>query len=97
MSAIVIDPFLTPPMVGWKLTEIVQLAETGSDEPHVFVSAKSPDATMLPIVRGADPVLESVIVCNRKIAPAPWFEKLSEETERATWLVPAPLPLRAMR
>src|SRR5437764_266785 len=44
LSAITIDPFLTPPMVGWKVTEIVQLAESGSDKPHVFVSAKSPDA-----------------------------------------------------
>ena len=53
-----IEPVRAPRAVGVNVTLIEQLAPEASDEPHVLVCAKSPEATMLEIDTAASPVLE---------------------------------------
>ena len=54
----VMAPVRTPRAVGVNVTPIEQLAPTASDEPHVLVCAKSPEATMLEMDTAKSPVLE---------------------------------------
>ena len=60
MSVIPIVPVRVPDALGVKATEIVHLAPTATDPPQVFVSEKSPVATMLEMASGALPILLSV-------------------------------------
>ena len=46
LSVTVTAPVRLPAAVGVKVTEIVQLPPATRLDPQVFVSAKSPDATM---------------------------------------------------
>jgi hypothetical protein len=58
---------------GVNVMEIVQFAAAASDVPQVLVWAKSdalvPAITMLPMLNGALPVLESVAVCAADVVP----------------------------
>ena len=60
LSVIAIAPVRLPAAVGVKVTEMAQLAPAARLVPHVFVSAKSPDAAMELSVRVEVPELLSV-------------------------------------
>jgi hypothetical protein len=60
LSLTVTVPVGVPPVVGVKVTDIVQLEFTATLEPQVLVSAKGPVALTLLIVSAAVPVLVSV-------------------------------------
>ena len=60
LSVTVKVPLRAPMTVGVKVTAIVQLELTGSGLVQVLVSAKSPLAAMLSMVRAAVPVLDRV-------------------------------------
>jgi hypothetical protein len=76
LSVIVIKPVLVPVAVGVNVTLIMQLLPPGIPPPQVFVCAKSPLATMLPMLRGALPTLRSVTVCGEVVMPTVWLAKL---------------------
>jgi hypothetical protein len=62
LSVIVSVPVRLPAAVGVKVTEAVQPAPAARLAPHVFVSAKSPEAAIDAIVSAAVPELVSVTV-----------------------------------
>src|SRR5437016_2908473 len=64
LSAIVTAPVRVPVAVGVNVTPMVQLAPAASDAPQVLVSAKSPLAAILVMLRAALPVLVRVTVCE---------------------------------
>jgi hypothetical protein len=55
-------PVLAPVAVGVKVTEIMQLPPALTEAPHVLVSAKSPLAVMLVMVRVCVPELVKVTI-----------------------------------
>ena len=60
LSVMVTAPVLVPPVVGLKVTLMVQLAPAATLEPQVLVWEKSPLALMLVMLRVALPVFLSV-------------------------------------
>jgi hypothetical protein len=71
-------PVRVPDAVGVNVTLMVQFPPAARELPQLLVSAKSPLAMMLLIVRVALPVLESVTVCAALVVPTVWLEKVSE-------------------
>src|ERR1700683_356416 len=69
LSLMVSVPVRVPPVVGVNVTWIVQLEETATLAPQLFVSPKSPDAEMLEIVSGAEPLFVSVTGCGALVVP----------------------------
>jgi hypothetical protein len=65
----VTDPVRVPLAVGLNVTLIVQLAPAARLDPHVFVCAKSPLATIELIAAAAFPVFCTVTVCAALVAP----------------------------
>ena len=61
-SLIETTPVLVPNAVGAKTTLIVQDVFTASDTGQLFVPLKSPEITMLLMVTGISPWLETVMV-----------------------------------
>jgi len=99
-SVMVKVPVRVPAAVGVKVTLIVQFAlaaNVAGSVPHVFVSAKSPDAAIEMIVRGAVPVFVSVTVCAALVVFSAWLPKVrvvgASITAGAGF---APVPVSAM-
>lgn len=69
VSEIVSVPVRAPIAVGVNLTEIAQLAPAATDDPQVFVSAKSPDAAIDLMSRTDPPELVSVTACAALVVP----------------------------
>ncbi len=74
---------------------MLQLAPAATELPQVSVSAKSPLAEILVIVKVAEPVLVSVTVCAALVVPTVWLAKASEVAERLAVVAGAvPVPVR---
>jgi hypothetical protein len=58
-----------PDAVGLNVTLMVQFPAAATELPQVLVSAKSPLAAILVIVRAALPVFDSVTVCAALVLP----------------------------
>src|ERR1035437_11100199 len=69
-------PPRAPAAVGAKLTEMVQLAPTATEEPQVLVWKKSPVAATWVTVNAAVPWLVSVTCWAALELPTGWLEKL---------------------
>jgi hypothetical protein len=67
LSLNVTNPSLVPAAEGVNVTCRVQLAPAATDDPQVFVCAKSPLATMLTTLSGAPPVFFKVSVCDELV------------------------------
>jgi hypothetical protein len=94
LSVTVTVPVRFPPVVGVKVTEIVQLAPAATLLPHVFVSAKFAEAVIEVIESGATPEFVNVIVCAALIEPSVSAAKVRLVGESATAgaaAVPVPL------
>lgn len=70
-SVRVMEPLRAPVAVGLKVTESVQLELAATAPPQLSVTAKSPLATMLAMLRVAPPVLVSEMVCAGLVVPTP--------------------------
>src|ERR1017187_1994176 len=77
LSVTVRSPTRAPALVGVKVTEIVQLAPAATEEPHVLVCAKSPEAATCVIASAAVPVFESRTVWLVLATPTFWLAKVS--------------------
>lgn len=87
-------PLRVPEAVGVKVTLMVQWAPAATDDPQLFVCAKSPLAAMLVTLRVAPPVLESVTACAALVVPTVWLVNVRVEGETpATGTLPLPLRL----
>jgi len=75
-------PVRVPDAVGVNVTLMLQFPPDASEPPQLSVSAKSPLATMLLMVRVAVPVFDSVTVCAALVVPTLWLAKVSEVGER---------------
>jgi hypothetical protein len=73
---IAIAPVRVPAAVGLNVTEIVQLDPPATLVPHVFVSAKSPEAVIELTASGTGLVFVSVTVCGELVCPRGSDEKL---------------------
>ena len=69
MSVTLRLPVRAPDAVGLNVTLMVQFPAAATELPQVLVSAKSPFATMLVIVRAALPVFDTVTVCAALLLP----------------------------
>ena len=76
MSVMLKVPVRVPEAVGVNVILTVQLAPTATEPPQVLVSAKSPEAEILEMVRAALPVLETVTVCAALVVPTVWLAKV---------------------
>jgi hypothetical protein len=56
-------PEISPPTVGTKVTEKVQLEATASEEPQLLLWLKPDEMLMLEMSTGVCPVLVNVTVC----------------------------------
>jgi hypothetical protein len=77
LSVTVNVPVRAPAAVGVKVTEIAQLAPAPTEEPHVFVSAKSPEAAICVTARAAAPPFDKVTTCAALVLPVIWLLKVS--------------------
>ena len=95
LSVMLKVPVRIPEAVGVNVTLMVQLAPAATELPQVSVSAKSPLAEILVIVKVAEPVLLSVTVCAALVVPTVWLAKVIEVAERLAVVVGAvPVPVR---
>jgi hypothetical protein len=99
LSVIVTVPVRVPAAVGVKVTEIVQLAPAATPVPQLCVSAKSPEAAIDAIVRGALPELVSFTVWAALVVPSVCEAKVRPVGERVTTGAvttgDTPVPLKA--
>lgn len=93
MSVIVSAPVRAPDAVGLKVTEMEQLAPETTFEPHVFVSAKSPEAFIDAMLRADPPELVSVTACAGLAVPCVWDAKVRVVGETVTLLDEMPAPV----
>lgn len=70
LSVMVIVPARAPSAVGVKVIERTQLAPAATDVPQLWVTAKSPLAPMLVMVKGAVPELVRVTVWATLVVPS---------------------------
>jgi hypothetical protein len=75
-SLMVRVPTFEPKAVGIKVTLIVQMALGATGAPQVFVWLKPALAIMGPTVRGAVPVLVTVMTCGALVEPTTWGPKV---------------------
>jgi hypothetical protein len=95
LSVMLRVPVRVPEAVGLKVTLMLQLAPAATELPQLSVSAKSPLAEILVIVKLTVPVLVSVTVCAALVVPTVWLANVNEEAERLTVVVGAvPVPVR---
>lgn len=92
LSVIVKVPFLTPPTLGAKVTEMEQLAPAAILFAQLFVSAKSPLIAIVEICSAAFPALLNVIAWAALLFPVNWPEKFKLEGENAS-AGPMPVPV----
>jgi len=64
LSIKVTEPTALPPVVGVKVTLMVQIAPAATDEPQVLVCAKGAVAVIEPRLRVAVPLFVTVTVCT---------------------------------
>ena len=70
------DPVRAPVAVGVNVTLIVQVIPAGTDAPHVFVSAKSPEPVIEVIFSTRLPLFFSVIVlAGELVVVTSWLPK----------------------
>lgn len=98
LSVTVSVPVRAPTAVGANVTLIIQFAFAASvagNAPHVFVCAKSPEMTMVLIVKGLEPVLVSVTVFAALVVVSSWPLKVRLVGANPTPGAPAdPVPVR---
>ena len=85
-------PVRVPATVGVKVTVMLQLDAALSEVPQLFVSEKSPLATMLRMLRGALPEFVSFDVFDALVVPICWLLKVMLIGDSVT--VVAPLTVR---
>ena len=95
LSATVRVPVRVPAAVGVNLTEMEQLPPEATLDPHVFVSAKSPEAVMDVMLRADPPELVSVTACAALVVPWVCDAKVRLVGETVTLLDETPVPVRA--
>jgi hypothetical protein len=76
LSVMLNHPPRVPAAVGAKVTAIMQLAPTATEEPQVLVWEKSPVAAIWVTFNAAVPLLVSVICWAALLLPTGWLEKL---------------------
>ena len=95
LSVIVMVPVRAPVAVGVNVTLIVQVIPAGSDAPHVFVSAKSPELVMEVIFSTRLPLFFSVIVLAGELGVVTsWLPKsklVGMRTATGAFAVPVPV------
>jgi hypothetical protein len=92
LSLMVMEPVRLPAAVGVNVTLMVQLAPTAKLAPQVLSCAKSPVATMLVIIKAAEPVLLNVTACGALVVPKGWLEKVRLMTDKLTTGAGRPSP-----
>jgi hypothetical protein len=89
------DAVFAPPVVGVKVTLMVQLAPPANVAPHVVVRAKSlafvPVSVMPLIAMDAPPVFDRVMLRALLVVFTAWLPKATEVGERLTTGI-APVP-----
>jgi len=93
LSVIVSEPVLAPDPAGVNVTLIVQLAFTARAEPHVLVCVKSPLATMLAMLSGAEPLLVRTTCCTVLPMPTGWLVNVRLVVERLAIGCSSPVPV----
>jgi hypothetical protein len=93
LSVTEIEPVRDPAAVGAKVTEIVQFADTATEEPHVLVWLKSPLAAMLLIVSAAEPVLDNVSVWGALVVLRAWLLKVTVDGAKLMRGAATPVPV----
>jgi hypothetical protein len=83
LSVIVTAPVREPPLVGEKVTLIVQELPAATLLPQLLVCAKLGPAVMLATARAALPVLDSVTACGLLVELTMSAVKVSELGEAA--------------
>jgi hypothetical protein len=95
LSVIVMVPLRAPVAVGVNVTLIVQFMLAGTDAPHVFVSAKSPEAVIEVIFSARLPLLVSVIIFAGELVVVtswlPKFKLVGATTATGALAVPVPV------
>jgi hypothetical protein len=84
LSVIVIVPLRAPVVVGVKVTLIVHVAETRKNAGQLFVSAKSPLATILVMFRVAEPLLATVTDCAGLVVPTTTLPNVTLGSDKLT-------------
>jgi hypothetical protein len=84
LSAMVIWPCRLPAVVGVKVTEIAQFAPAASVELHSLCAAKSPEAVIPMMLKGAWPEFVSVSVCAALVVPMVCAANWSATVESVT-------------
>jgi hypothetical protein len=69
LSVMVMVPVRVPPVVGVKVTEILQVAPVATLLLQVLVAAKSPEVVIDAMLKAAWPELVSVMVCAELVEP----------------------------
>lgn len=92
MSEMVIEPDLVPTTVGVKVTLIEQDEPPARLAPQLLVWEKSPEATMLEMVKATLPVLRKVATCAALAVPRSWLLKVKLPTGRNATGVALPTP-----
>jgi len=93
LSVMLNVPVRFPPAVGVKITLIAQFAFSATELPQVFVSAKSPLATMLETPSAALPLLNKITVSAALGTPIVWPENVRLDGDRST-TGPVPVPAK---
>jgi len=95
LSVTVMVPVRAPIAVGVNVTLIVQVIPAGSDAPHVFVSAKSPELVIEVIFSTRLPLFFSVIVLAGELGvDTSWLPKsklVGVRTATGAFAVPVPV------
>ena len=95
LSVIVMVPVRAPVAVGVNVTLIVQVIPAGSDAPHVFISAKSPELVIEVIFRTRLPLFFSMIVlAGELVVVTSWLPKsklVGVRTATGAFAVPVPV------
>jgi hypothetical protein len=78
-------------------TEMAQVPSTGNNEPHVWITAKSPLTAMLAMAKTAWPSLLTVTACGALVVPNSWSAKVTLVVERVTLGAATPVPVRSMK
>ena len=95
LSVTVMVPVRAPVAVGVNVTLIVQVIPAGSDAPHVFVSAKSPELVIEVIFSARLPLFFSVIVLAGELGVfTSWLPKsklVGIRTATGAFAVPVPV------
>ena len=77
-------PVRLPAAVGVKVTLIVQFAPAATLDPHVLVSAKSPEAAIWVIESAALPELVKVTTCAALGVPTSWLLNVKLDGDKLT-------------